>query len=190
MTKAMKKAIILFVLFIVIPLCLFAESWFKLTHVIEAEKGSVTPEFWVVGGTTKITGEVPITESPLKITTLGLQYEGVSIINLAVGYSPLFFVVSGTTLDRSQVYPYEIEILNPSEETLFPCVSNEYVQTVEENGVSVSYRFVDLISQMRIGERNTSGSIPVADLRIILDDEAAGIGTYRGTIMLIITDGS
>ena len=190
MEKSMKKTIVLIVLIIAIPICLFAESWFKLTHVIEAEKGSVTPEFWVVGGTTKITGDVTITDSPMKISTLGLKYEGVSIINLSVGYSPLFFVVSGTTLDRSQVYPYEMQILNPSEETFFPSVSEEYVQTVEENGVSVSYRFVDLISQMRIGERNTSGSVPVADLRIILDDENAGIGTYRGTIILIITDGS
>ncbi len=185
MREAMKKAIILIVLAIAIPVCLFADRWFTLSHTFEVEPGTGYAQFWTPDGTSSsddITGTtIEITESPMVFSRLGLHYTGCFQMSLSLGYTELI-----NKTDSSKKFPYDLTVLNAGEETAFNVIGSPYSQTINE----VEYTMLDLYDGVLVGIERSEGDIKIADLKITLNPEESLSGTYEGTLIILLTEGN
>lgn len=181
----MKKAIILIVLAIAIPVCLFAERWFTLSHTLEIEPGTGYAQFWTPDGTSvadNITGStIEITESPMIFSRVGIHYKGCFRMSLSLGYTDLI-----NKTDSSKHFPYDLDVLNPGAETSFDVVGDSYSQTIN----NVEYTMIDLYDGVLIGTDRHEGDVSIVDLRITLIPEGSISGTYEGTLIILLTEGN
>ena len=114
----MKKAAIIIVLAIALPLCLFAENWFTLSFNLAIES-SCTSVFWNpttcgAGKTPSAVTEVDVTDKTDAFATLGIIYTGSSLVDIAVAFSPLYLYNSANqTIDTTITCPYTLSIFQP-----------------------------------------------------------------------------
>ena len=190
----MKKAAIMIVLAIVLPLCLFAENWFTLSHSILGECYTV---FWDPASSgagqtpTSISNqEVDITNLNGAFATLGIVYTGTSNIDIALSFSPLYlFDAENETINTSMTCPYTMKIFNPGTQTDFSEVAERETGTDNKDGLMVSYTKVFLVSHgntASIGVANNDGR-SIADLKAVLDTEEAPAGTFKGYLTCYLT---
>ena len=117
----MKKAAIIIVLAIALPLCLFAENWFTLSFNLAIES-SCTSVFWNpttcgAGKTPSVVAEVDVTDKTDAFATLGIVYTGSSLVDIAVAFSPLYLYDStNQTMDTSVTCPYNLSIFQPGQQ--------------------------------------------------------------------------
>lgn len=181
----MKKAAIIIVLAFVLPLCLFADKWFTLTHTMLIPPGTGYVQFWEPDGTSiadNISGStVSITESPMVFSRLGLHFTGCFQMSLSLGYTEL-----KNTSDSSLTYPFTLSVLNPDEDTSFSLVGSAYSQTIS----NINFTMLDLYNGVLVGSDRQEGSISIADLKITLISDDVAPGTYEGTFILVLTEGN
>ena len=191
----MKKAAIIIVLAIALPLCLFAENWFTLSFNLDIQS-TCTSVFWNpttcgAGKTPSVVAEVDVTDKTDAFATLGIVYTGSSLVDIAVAFSPLYLYDStNQTMDTSVTCPYNLSIFQPG-------TTNEFAETAGRSSFSetvssqtISYVKAFLITNgatNSIGVANNSGR-EIADFAITLDELNAGaLGTYRGYMKCYIT---
>ena len=185
MREAIKRTIILIVLVIAVPASLFAYRWFTLSHTLEIEPGTGYAQFWTPGGTStsdNITGStIAITESPMIFSRLGIHYKGCFRMSLSLGYTDLINVD-----DDSLSFSYDLDVLNPGEETSFSVIGSPYSQTIS----SVDYTVIDLYDGILVGTDRHEGDLSIADLKITLLPEGSMSGTYEATLIILLTEGN
>ena len=188
---SMKKASLILVIAIMLPLCLFAEdNWIILQHNINVTiSNDCWFEYWVPSTETPLTGSVAIASViPTRFATLAIHYQGKSTINLSVGFTPLFKLVDGETLDSTTVYGYTMEILKPGDNEALVDSSNYYATTYTVGGVGYPMTKADIYSRQPIGSKNGVGKYAVADFRITLNDsDPIEAGNYRGFLVFYQT---
>ena len=193
----MKKAAIIIVRAFVVPLCLFADRTFTLSHTIESvgSSFSCTPVFWEALSDSEISGEKNISSGNI-LARLALAWEGTGSVSVIIGFSSLYYYgENGNTLDSSKTMDYGLVVKIPTAED--PTIYNDFTGTVTGNstityeGSQVSCRYVvDLYptsSLYSVGTSASSGVVPIAAFVINLTGAAPEVGIYKGVVYAAIT---
>lgn len=190
----MKKAAIIIVLAIAVPLCLFAENWFTLSFNLDIES-TCTSVFW--NPTTCGAGQTPTTVEEVDVTnltnafaTLGIVYTGASLVDIAVGFSPLYLYNSDNqTIDTTVTCPYTLSIFQPGTTTAYSETAGRGSASETTGTQTITYVKAFLVTNgatNAIGVANNTGRA-IADFKITIDEENAAAGTYRGYMKCYIT---
>ena len=195
--RRMRKAVIVFVLALIVPLCLYADRNFTLSHTIESEVStfSCSPVFWEALSDAEIIGEKTISSGNI-LARLALAWEGTGSVGVKIGFSSLYYYgENGSTLDSGKTMDYGLVVKIPTAED--PTIYDDFTGTVTGNstinyeGSSVSCRYVvDLYptsSPYSVGASASSGVVPVAAFVINLTGAASAIGMYKGVVYAVVT---
>ncbi len=166
--------------------CLFAESWFTLSHSIAStSSASAYVQFWTADGTSPsddITGQnISISSNEMTFARLGLHYNGSLQISLSLGYTKLI-----NQEDSTDSGSYTLTLLEPGTSTEFSTIGD--ASTISLN--NTEYTVVSLYNGATVGVANTEGNTSIADLKITYDPTNFGSGTYSSTLIIIFTEGN
>ncbi len=196
MREAMKKTIILIVLVIVIPACLFADRHFSISHTImNYSTFSCSPIFLEALSDAEIVGEKRITPGSA-FARLALSWEGSGRVALSIGFTSFFYYgVNGDTLDSTMTADYDLSVKIPSapdDESYTPFggeIAENTVMTYSGSSILCRY-YVPLYSSSNpysVGTSLENGVTPVAAFTIDLTRSAGAAGVYKADVYAVVT---
>lgn len=200
MREAMKKTIILLVLAIAVPACLFADKWFSLSldYMITTNCSAM---FWQPGTTSGFDNStVDISshqgEVSFLFSVLGISFTGDPIISLDLGWTPFYKtnnVNDSYELDVSSKINYDLGV-EPKGDSSHYCWNSS--ETVMEDGFEYGFQILfkrkRLVSQVNTSllgiSTNEEGKKAVADLYINNMNIGSGVqGRYTSFMICYIT---
>lgn len=190
----MKRPVIVIIFLIAVSFCLFAENWFTMSFNFEIES-SCTSVFWNpttcgAGKTPSAVTEVDVTDMTDAFATLGIVYTGSSLVDIAVGFSPLYLYNSANqTIDTTITCPYTLSIFRPGTTDVYSETAGRSSVSETTNSQTIDYVKAFLVTNgatNAIGLANSSGR-EIADFKITLNEADAALGTYRGYMKCYIT---
>lgn len=178
MKRANKKAMFLILLFVVLPVCLFAGSFsFQISHAI-----NVSTEYYFEF--MKYRGNDAIPNATVSYTTSG----DFGLATLAIAYtsnvhiSQMDIEVTNlvNTSDDSSFLDYTFHVYKPNDTTVIPFTQES------EHGAGTATLFTNKTFNMYDGSHDWNTD-EIADFRITIDDTFANFGTYTGYLRFTVT---
>ena len=202
MEKAMKKTIVLFVLVIVIPVCLFADRWFTM-NINYTLNRTCQLQFWTTSATSSLNGGTLDVSSSLGTNTafarLGVVFTGTNIISVDLCYTPFYplTLINGEKrITTTESYDYSLAVIpqgsntsswyDPSGSYTVSPETLEMSQYVANVSFS-SKRIVSSKNPSQIGQSIDSSKTVLADLRIDSLDLGEGSGEYMSILLCYLT---
>lgn len=179
MKKAINKAIILFLLFVVLPVCISADPFrFQIAHAINVSS-SYSLVFWKFRTAEAIPNNAVSYSSggDYGLATLGITY------NSMVRIPKLEIEVSDLTLngDDSKFLDFTLQVYKAND----PTSPFSFTQT-SPHGAGSATLFTNK-TFTKYDTTHTWNNDEIADFRIIIDDSTAVAGTYSGYLKFIVT---
>lgn len=174
-----RKAMILIVLLVAMPLCLFADNKsFKISHLVDVETvyslkfREYTSSLDQVGE--EISSVVLSDGGKHLLASLFLNFNRtIQFKNINIAFTDLV-----NTEDSDSYYPYQMEILVPGQ-------SNAHLVEVYADQTGHGSGYARLLSSITTFSRTTtadSEDLRLADFAITLNEEGVQNGTYSGTL--------
>ena len=198
--EEMKKAAIIIVLAIAVPLCLFADKWFSFSLDYNITR-DCSVFFWQYETTSvfeNATADVTshLGENSFAFATLGLSFTGETIISLDLGWTP-FYKKNGTgesyALETSVNMEYDLVLdLKGTASQYSWSDSQSESEDGFVNGYQVCFSRKNLVEQGNPNQlgvaTNEAGKRAVADMYISnLDSEEKESGEYVSFLICYIT---
>lgn len=200
MREAMKKTIILIVLAIAVPACLFADRWFTLSLNYDVTR-NCSVRFWQPGTTSEFDNSTidvssHVGETRFLFSVLGLSFTGTTIISLELGWTPFYkttTVNDSYELDIDSTIAYDLGVETKGDSSRYCWSTSEKItEDGFENGFQISLSRKKLVEQVNpslLGvSTNEDGKNAIADLYVNnMNVESGLIGKYTSFLICYIT---